>query len=104
MGGLRGGLSALLKISASSQGLSFAQVCLTGVCLGSRLQRQEGLKPTAPRAAETGKVSPQEMPASITEAGGGRRQDEERAPGSSAISRLPGFCGLGGAMSPGTLT
>ena len=44
------------------------------------------------------------MPASITEAGGGRRQDEERAPGSSAISRLPGFCGLGGAMSPGTLT
>ena len=44
------------------------------------------------------------MPASITEAGGGRRQDEERAPGSSAISRLPGFCGLRGAMSPGTLT
>lgn len=56
--GLRGGLSALLKISASSQGLSFAQVCLTGVCLGSRLQRQEGLRPTTPRAPEAGKVSP----------------------------------------------
>ena len=44
------------------------------------------------------------MPASITEAGGGRRQDEERAPGGSAISRLPDLCGLGGAMSLGTLT
>ena len=58
VGVLRGGLSALLKISTSSQGLSFAHVCLTGVCLGSRLQRQEGLRPTAPRAPEAGKVSP----------------------------------------------
>ena len=58
VGVLRGGLSALLKISASSQGLSFAHVCLTGVCLGSRLQRQDRLRPTAPRAPEAGKVSP----------------------------------------------
>lgn len=42
-----------------------------GVFLSNRLQCQGGaLRPTAPRAAKAGKVSPKEMPASVTEAGG----------------------------------
>lgn len=86
------GLSSLLKISSSSQGLRFALAFLS-----NRIKWQGGtLRPTAPRAPKAGKLSPKEMPTCIKESGGGRIKDEEMAPGNMTSSWPAGLPGLGG--------